>query len=139
MLKERGDGLVVDASRLGRTRQAGEGNGCVWLGNGGAMLAEKGVSSGQGKKVVVFHGFEGAGDAASEGANSSRSDEGLRRRTAVRGRVDEGDVGRGKDLQRRRSGVEEEDQGEREQHKAGGGLTKVSMVESGKAPGACWP
>lgn len=76
MLKERGDGLVVDASRLGRTRQAGEGNGCVWLGNGGAMLAEKGVSSGQGKKVVVFHGFEGAGDAASEGANSSRSGEG---------------------------------------------------------------
>jgi hypothetical protein len=43
MLKERGDGLVVDASRLGRTRQAGEGNGCVWLGNGGAMLADKGV------------------------------------------------------------------------------------------------
>ena len=40
VLEERGDSLVVEARRLGGPRQAGEGNGGVWLGDGGAELTK---------------------------------------------------------------------------------------------------
>ena len=94
VLEERGDSLVVEARRLGGPRQAGEGNGGVWLGDGGAELTKQRVHGRRGKKVMVLHGFKGARDVSGKGTKASRADEALRGRAAFKGRVDEGNVGR---------------------------------------------
>ena len=138
-MEKRSDGLVAEAGRFGRTRQAGEGDRGVWLGDGRAELTKWRVRSSRGKEVMVFHGFEGTEDVASEGTKASRTNEPLGGRTAVRRGVDEGNAGGKEGFAEAWNEVVEADQGERERHKTGGGLTQVSKAESGKAPGACWP